>query len=311
MINVKGDIELLKKDVWYLKNKAIPQLKEDMASIGGGSVDTTINSRVEALENTVKTLQTDLNTLSVEVDENNEGIVDISSHVAELGEKVEEIKTNVDNFSAEITALKETDELLSTSINEINDKIQTLQSTDAGIEQNVNYLGFEIANLIEKDNSIDSQISNLQTQIDELKTQIEEMGTAGGGGEVVDVIYDMRSEDPNVNLGFTAGMVGSKYITPDLTPYKKLRIFADLKGAEAMAEMDLINRENTNTSLIAIGTTAKILYYLRTFVLSTLARFQVSAYGVWTYSSSTSTLAVEYGSTREDIFVFRIEGIRK
>ena len=52
MLDIFGEVERLKKEVWYLKTKTIPAL-QDMIEAGGGQNLTEIETALSQLQTTV------------------------------------------------------------------------------------------------------------------------------------------------------------------------------------------------------------------------------------------------------------------
>ena len=50
MNNLTHDIEMLKKEIWFLKNTTIKNLLEEVASLTGGNIDSTLLGRIKDLE---------------------------------------------------------------------------------------------------------------------------------------------------------------------------------------------------------------------------------------------------------------------
>lgn len=81
--------------------------------------------------------------------------------------------------------------------------------------------------------ALKSQVDDLNKQISERSTGNNGSGSGNSGGnstssnESWTVLYDMNSEDPEINLGYTQGIGGSLgrlESLPDLSPYNTLRI---------------------------------------------------------------------------------------
>ena len=125
------------------------------------------------------------------------------------------------------------------------------------------------------------------------------------------VIYDMDSEDENVNRGFTSGMKGGDYIDQDYSQYRKVIIYARLYNANCVQEVPVYNRKYTDVTLTAAASSPIIFCFLKV-MLSTeplLNKLQIGAYGRYNFSSGTGSLTLDTGISNSAFYVYRIEGI--
>lgn len=140
----------------------------------------------------------------------------------------------------------------------------------------------------------------------ELLTRIEQLESKV---PTVDVIYDMRSEDETINHGFTSGIVGGKYLTFDFSPYKKVRVFVTMMNCDCQREIVLQNRNKYDFSFHAQSSSPQMMLYTRAQIPAALNRIALAAYSVWKFNSETG-LTLEYDSSSEDFYIYRIEGIK-
>lgn len=126
------------------------------------------------------------------------------------------------------------------------------------------------------------------------------------------VIYDMDSEDENVNRGFTSGMKGGDYLQMDFSQYKKIRIYARLYTSDCVKEIPVKNRKAAQTAMVVTGSNPIIISSLNILftIEPLLNRLQVGAYGKYTFSSAEGTFTLESGASNDNFYVYRIEGIR-
>ena len=120
----------------------------------------------------------------------------------------------------------------------------------------------------------------------------------------------MRSTDANINRGFTAGLIGNKYFSVDLTPYKYIRVFANLANFECQQKIDLVNRKQQEFTLCAISNTYLAIHFMKGQVRTALDRFAALGYSIFTYTKSSSAWTVENGSNKSTIYIYRVEGIK-
>lgn len=116
------------------------------------------------------------------------------------------------------------------------------------------------------------------------------------------VLYDKDSTDPSINKGYTSGImtdgVGDVSVSIDFSPYKKVKIYANLDGMNAVSEYDF--KSGTNQFSILCGDIAS-------------ARDKVNY--ISGYISNTEFIPVFAGlaETAKDnntnYYVYRIEGV--
>lgn len=125
------------------------------------------------------------------------------------------------------------------------------------------------------------------------------------------LIYDMDSEDENVNRGFTSGMKGTNYIQLDFSQYKSIRIYARLYTSNCVQEIPVKNRKVAQTAMVVTGSNPIIISSLNILftIEPLLNRLQVGAYGKYTFSSAEGTFTLESGASNDNFYVYRIEGI--
>ena len=219
MNNFLQEFETLKKEVWFLKNKTIKDLTEEVAMLTGGEVDSTLTGKINSLEESVAGLESGLKSLEVVVNSNSDNIVDVSEHVGELSTVISSIQEDIVGINSQIEALKDTDELMSGNINTLSDNLSKVEQSVDDLTERVNGLsgGIDLSALqadIEALKVSDSQqnfdiggikttqannislidhhtakIGVLQEEMDvlqedivEIKADIEQLQSSGGGG---------------------------------------------------------------------------------------------------------------------------------
>ena len=177
------DIEILKKEVWFLKNK-IKLLVEEISGITGGTIEQTLLERLTALENGVSTLENSLKSLELEVDTNTSNIADISVHIGELSTNISSIQENISLINKEIVNLKATDELLSGNINSLSDSISSINEEIDKINSNMDIMGTNIADLAKNDLVFDDAIEDLGKRVTAVENQVSEIDFSAVSGEI-------------------------------------------------------------------------------------------------------------------------------
>lgn len=156
--------------------------------------------------------------------------------------------------------------------------------------------------------SVDS--SAIEDRIEALETAVEEIEGSLNVGEKIDVLYDMRSDDPDINRTWTSGMVCGKVIRTDYNQYTSLRIYASINGCEVQKVIKIANRKKSDFSVYAINSGFTQICYLRfTFPVANAA-FQVGQYAIYTFDLVNNTFSTLKGSINNDVYVYRIEAIK-
>lgn len=159
-----------------------------------------------------------------------------------------------------------------------------------------------------------SSISTFSTSLSGLDTRVTTLESSGGSGsstgETIDVIFDMRSEDPAINRGFTSGATGGKTFRLNFNIYTSIRVFATLNDFDTQQVIKVAERKKTDTSLFAINTNFSEIYYLKYIFPPAATVFQVGKYGIYTYDTANNNeLTITSGSVNTNFFIYRIEGI--
>ena len=124
------------------------------------------------------------------------------------------------------------------------------------------------------------------------------------------VLYDMDSDDPDINLDFTMGMQGGHTINLDTNGFRYVRVFASLDGFEAQTCVDIINAKKLEFYLKA-NNLASMYFYSMRFSLTTNHNFFSSGqYCKYEFSTSTGTFKRTLAASSADFYIYRIEGIK-
>ena len=113
-----------------------------------------------------------------------------------------------------------------------------------------------------------------------------------------------------MNFGYTSGLPGQKFLNIDFTKYTKVRAYATIINNDAIFEMDLTKRVKTAVSKIVASSSApRIWLSFGINIVASKTRIQALGYSMWSWNPTDAVLSVEYGASRDDIYVHRIEGI--
>ena len=124
------------------------------------------------------------------------------------------------------------------------------------------------------------------------------------------VLYDMDSDDPDINLDFTMGMQGGYTINLDTNGFRYVRVFASLDGFEAQTCVDIINAKKLEFYL-KTNDPASMRFYSMRFSLTTNHNvFSSGQYCKYEFSTSTGTFTRKIAARSADFYIYRIEGIK-
>lgn len=117
------------------------------------------------------------------------------------------------------------------------------------------------------------------------------------------VLYDKDSSDPSINKGYTSGImtdgVGDVRVSIDFSPYKKVKIYANLDGMNAVSEYDF--KSGTNQFSILCGDIASArdkVNYISGYISNTEFRPVFAG------------LAEAAKDNNANYYIYRIEGIK-
>ena len=98
MLDIFGEVERLKKEVWYLKTKTIPAL-QDMIEAGGGQNLTEIETALSQLQTTVSGLSNTVESIDTTLGEN-------TSDISSLTQQLSSVSTQLSQAEADISAIQ-------------------------------------------------------------------------------------------------------------------------------------------------------------------------------------------------------------
>lgn len=325
MINIFHDVEKLKKELWYLNRFTIPKLQENIENLSGFDI-TDISNSILTLKQDVSTLEkslsdqdltiSKLSTNIVDIQKSVEGIIDnyskmLNSHNG-LVNYVNDMSTKQTELSNQILVINENISQLSNSITNItlltDQNASEISSLKTDVNSSVNTLNNKLISLENNNTTTLNEIETLKAEINSIKSQL---GNVSSGSSLdFDVLYDMRSEDPLINRGVTAGAVGGTTFNIDLLPYRYLRLFGYVNSYECQDFIKITDRNRTDFTMMSVSTNMKSLNFLKYAIPITLDKIQFSNYGCYTYSTQSFAFSYAYGKTNENYYVYRIEGIK-
>lgn len=158
-----------------------------------------------------------------------------------------------------------------------------------------------------EDEDVSEEISAIENRLDSIETDIE---TNMNVGEEIDVIYDMRSENEDINRTWTSGATYGKMIRVDFTAYTAIRVFASINGCEVQKVIKVAERKKSDFSVNAINSNFNQVSYLRFSLALNGQAFQVGQYAIYSFDLNNNTFSVEKGSSKDTFFMYRLEGIK-
>ena len=157
---------------------------------------------------------------------------------------------------------------------------------------------------------ITEAISDIEDRLDDAEDDIDDIQASLNIGENIDVIYDMRSNDENINRTWTTGATYGKMIRIDFTAYTSLRVYASINGCEVQKVIKVAERKKSDFCVLAINSTFSEICFLRFALSINGSAFQVGQYGIFTFDYNTNTFFGRKGSTNPDVYMYRLEGIK-
>ncbi len=280
-----NELENLKKEVWYLIKKTIPKIEE---LITGGNKEEVENIKLQ--------LQTALQEIDI-----------LKNQLSQATSNIENVTTSITVIENNLQSLSETVNTISANIANISLSVETNSNSISLIENKVGNLETITNENSSSISSLSNSISYLSDSISALQTEIE-----SAKKEKMEVIYDMSSEDPEVNWGYTTGATGNCYFIMDFSKYHTLRVFARLYIGGAITEIKVADRKVADVTMTAASAMPTSIYYLKLMLAlgPNYNKLQISGYGKYDFSTN-GTFTMEAGFKNDMFYVYRIEGIIK
>lgn len=123
------------------------------------------------------------------------------------------------------------------------------------------------------------------------------------------IIYDMNSDDPNINKGFTEGAGPGKIITWNEGDYDYVEVYASLNRFSSELKVSSKYRTGTDFTLFAASATGKVLHYLKGMYYPEQKRILASLGCVYTIDSTTNQVSFEsIGANTTSHYIARVIG---
>ena len=317
-----GDTSALKKQV-ESNTQAIDNIKKEFeamsADISNMSSSVSANTnQLNSLNTLVRENKQSLQTATANISALEDGLADLtestSANTSKLSQLESQLQTNTQNIqSLQMSQSNHSSELqnqalqivlLQNSLDSAKNKITNIETT----------LSAQSSKLTSLENSIktaNTNITTLETSVSSLNETVQQLAEnmSQGGQDTTVTIYDMKSTDTAVNLGYTTGIVGGTVVYHDFSQYKKVVFYANLNKSDCTAIMHLDKRHANDITLHTAGTLLNKVWYLKVVIPSDKDRVSVNYAGAYEVDSAgTFTFARSRGDAA--YYIFRIEGIK-
>lgn len=293
---IENAVGQLKKEVWYIARVTIPKLKKEIEGISApdlSGINATLSSHSSKLAGLEKTLD------------------NVNSDLFACEENVKACQQNIAGFQAKIGQCEQGISSLSGQLSSLSSDIAQTQSDIAQAQSDIQGLKSRLSSCEEICSGYNADKSALETWKSGIESRLAALETEGGSSfvEKLDVIYDNKSEDPEINRGFTNGMVGGDAISFNFSKYRKVRFYATMEKNDAIAECYIANRRNNEVCLHTINLGLNKMMYLKVNFTAAADKLTVN-YAGW-YLTDTSTGEITFTRDRGNVnyFIYRIEGV--
>ncbi len=219
------DLKSLQSQIDELKNltNQIPELKN--------TSDST--------NQLVKDLQQRLDEISAVIPELEQQFEELK----DMSEQIPAIQEELKNLANQIPELKNTSDNTNQLVKDLQQRLDEISAVIPELKQQFE----ELKDVSEQIPALQEELKNLTTEMQNLKDEIEQIG--GGSGENWELIYDMTSENADVNLGYPDGILaGTTKVAnmPNLKGYKKLKVVVWYNYIYNTYTIDLDSYKNNN-----------------------------------------------------------------
>lgn len=301
-MQLKYDIEDLKKEVWFLKNSVIPDIENQISGLGGEDVEE-IKLEIVNITNSLNSIQNYLDTLNGKVSTN-------ESNISEVENKISSIQQTLTSINSEISSLKEDGNIYASQIDSVSacyDRLNdSLSSTQTDVTQISNSLSQTSSSLTSLTQSVDEKITALENKITQLESKV-----GSSSGEDTTLLFYAFSDDSNINLGYTSGIQGGTTLNIDLTPYRALRIYALVGNYDCQKVIMLNNRKKNDITLHTSSPSLNLFNYQKiTVPVTTPNQITFGSWCRFEWSKSTSSVTYTSGTFSSSTYCYRLEGIK-
>lgn len=296
-------------------DKSISSHEEDISSIQDtlSSYETILTSHTGMLASHAQTLTTHSNSISSLQSSSSSHEETLATHT----QQISSIQTQLETLSTSIAQNTTNISNLSNSLNDLTQRVDDLEDYPGLFNDSIADINSQISNLQSQQNTTTSTANSALALAQEVEEKVENLTLAGGttseGGTDLggDVLFDSRSTDETLNLGFSTGAKYQEHVEIDYSNYHYLRIFLLFGGSnEQQVLVDVENKKGFVYSVLAWTGTKYVsairlrLPTTRDYVsIDSLCRFIFDGESVPAYESTTSL--------QNSFYIYRIEGVDK
>jgi len=188
------ELEQLKKELWNIKNKVIPEIESSSSSVTQSDLDelteelssislqlssladdvsenasdiSSIKSDISSITSSLSSLSSDLSSLNTQVGTNTSSISSMQSSISYHNSCLQSIDTRVGNLSLSIQSLSST--------------VSSLSSTVSSHTSSISSLTSDVSSLSTDLLSLTSDVSSLQSQTDSLEQEVQTLSSVSSG----------------------------------------------------------------------------------------------------------------------------------
>lgn len=296
---------------------------------------TSISSTLDLHTTKLATIQTTLQNHSQSISKNEGDIKTNQANISSINTTLASHSLTLDNLQTQINTLTSqisqhtTDiENLTNSLSSISSRVQTLEEDMAGVKTRVGNLETQVEEQDSSLTSINSSITQINTTLTQTQTtanqalalaqEVKDSGTSGGtssgGGSAPaclsgELLFDMRSEDENINHGFTSGLHAKDRLTLNFSAYRFLKIYTlFMTTVETQVIIDITNKKGSQFTATAWRGN-DYLELIRIRIPATLKYVYFENYASICLDGISELITVGDTNTKNNYTIFRIEGI--
>lgn len=301
-MQLKYDIEDLKKEVWFLKNSVIPDIENQISGLGGEGIEE-IKFEILNITNSLNSIQNYLDTLNSKVSTNESKISEVENEISSIPQSLTEI-------NSELSSLKEDGNIYASQIDSVSacyDRLDnSLSSTQTEVTQISHSLSQTSSSLSSLTQSVDEKITALENKISELEGKV-----GSSSGEETTLLFYAYSNDDNINLGYTSGIKGGTTLNIDLTPYRALRIYSLVGNYDCQKVIMLNNRKKNDITLHTSNPSLNLFNYQKiTIPTATPNQIYFGSWCRFNWNDSTNSVTYTSGTFQSSTYCYRLEGIK-
>lgn len=292
----------------------ITSLEENSTSFQA-SIDE-LTSSLQEISNTTTELSNSLSTLSQTVSSHTQTLQTHETSISNVQTKAQTNETNIASIQTDLDQLKTKVTATTATANLNKSNIDALEDEDDHLQTQITLNKTDIATLNTAHQTTATTANQAYALAQELKTTVEGLQTSGEGGSGSTaglngvVLYDMRSEDENVNKGYTTGIpTKTKVYFSALSTYRFLKIYCILNGSyESQLIIDLQNRKGTSFTAIA-WVSIYYLSFLRVKIPTSNEYISFDGFARFIFDGTTPIYSMNPENITSHYYIFRIEGI--